>query len=64
MDISMFVEPAVIVIGGSFLIVFAMFMIGVMVALGAGIIGKLFDFFTDSIAGQESTNYGDNKKED
>lgn len=60
MDIfTLILIGALIIFGAPVAILFELIVIGTMLGLGAGIIGKVFDFFTDAIAGKESTDFGD-----
>ncbi len=56
-----FIMYFVYVVCAVLLIFFAMFVIGSIVAFGSGIIAKTFDFYTDIIAGKESTDFEEDK---
>lgn len=45
-------------------VLFLLSVLGMMLGMACGIIGKTFDFYSDTIAGEESTDYGADKKED
>lgn len=63
-ETTMYIFALVAIFLSPVAVLFLLSVLGMMLGMACGIIGKVFDFFTDSIAGQESTKYGEDKKED
>ena len=62
-EMTMYILAIITIFISPIAIVFLIGVLGMMIGMICGIIGKVFDFFTDSIAGQESTNFGENKED-